>query len=92
MMNDLTRHLFVFGAALAIAASGCATGSTSTAEPEPLAAMPNGVVPGTAKVYALALPPRGSASGGDTACADVGQRTRRRQSWAISPTTKVNST
>ena len=28
---------------------------------------PSGVVPGTAKAYALALPPQGSASGGDTA-------------------------
>ena len=77
MMNDLTRHLFVFGAALAIAASGCATGSTSTAEPEPLAAMPNGVVPGTAKVYALALPPRGSASGGDTALGFTASKAKR---------------
>lgn len=77
MMNELSRHPSVFIAALAIAASGCATGSTSTAELEPLAAMPNGVVPGTARVYALALPPQGSASGGGTALGFTASKARR---------------
>ncbi len=77
MTNDLTRHLFTLGATLTIAASGCATGSTSTAEPEPLATMPNGPIPGSAKVYALALPPRGSASGGGTALGFTASKAKR---------------
>jgi hypothetical protein len=57
----------MLGTTLAIIGAGCASNSTSTGHSEPLANLPNGAVPGTAKVYALALPPQGSASGGDTA-------------------------
>lgn len=77
MMNNLARHLFVFGAALAIAGSGCATSSTNTAHPEPFADMPHGVVPGSARVYALALPPPGSASGGNTALGFTSSKAKR---------------
>lgn len=67
MMNNLTRHLVILGAALAMLGFGCASSSTNTGHSEPLANVPNGPIPGTAKVYALALPPKGSVSGGDTA-------------------------
>lgn len=77
MMNELTRQLFMVGAAFAIAASGCASGSTSTAEPEPHAAMPNGAIPGSANVYALALPPRGTANGGDMALGFTASNAKR---------------
>ena len=77
MISNLTSHLVVFGAAFALAASGCATGSTSTAEPEPLAAMPKGPIPGSAKVYALALPPPGSASGSDSALGFTASKAKR---------------
>jgi len=63
MTNTLPKCLLMSATALAIAVSGCATSSSSTASPEPLAKMPNAAVPGTAKVYALTLPPPGSASG-----------------------------
>lgn len=77
MMNDLSRHLFAFGAAFAIAASGCATGSTSTADPDPVANTPHGALPGSAKVYALALPPRGTASSGDAALGFTASKAKR---------------
>jgi len=77
MMNDLCRLLFAFGAAFAIAAYGCATGSTSTADPDPVANMPHGALPGSAKVYALALPPRGTASSGDTALGFTASKAKR---------------
>lgn len=77
MMNDLTRHLFMVGTAFAIAASGCATGSTSTAEREPLATMPSGPIPGSAKVYALALPPPGTANGGGMALGFTASKAKR---------------
>lgn len=67
MMNKLTRHLLMLGTALAIVGSGCATSSTNAGHSEPLPDLPNAAVPGTSRVYALALPPQGSASGGDTA-------------------------
>ena len=67
MRNLLARHLSMLVAALAITASGCATTSSNTVNPEPNASLPSAVVPGTAKAYALALPPRGSASAGSTA-------------------------
>ena len=67
MMNNLTRHLLILGAALAILGSGCAGSSANTGHSEPLANLPNSALPGSAKVYALALPPQGSASGGDMA-------------------------
>jgi len=57
----------MLGTALAVAACGCASSSTNTGHTAPLANVPNAVVPGTAKVYALALPPQGSVSGGNTA-------------------------
>ncbi len=77
MMNTLPRRLLISGTALAIAVSGCATGSSSTGSPEPLAKMPHAAVPGTAKVYALALPPQGSASGGDTALGFTASKAKR---------------
>lgn len=77
MTNTLLRHLLMSGTALAIAVSGCATSSSSTGSPEPLAKMPNAAVPGTAKVYALALPPPGSASGGDTALGFTASKAKR---------------
>ncbi|MBT8469254.1 MAG: hypothetical protein KJN97_10950 [Deltaproteobacteria bacterium] len=77
MTNTLSKRLLMCGTALAIAASGCATGSSSTASPEPLAKMPNAAIPGTAKVYALALPPPGSASGGDTGLGFAASKAKR---------------
>ena len=76
-MNNLARHLSMIGTAFAIGASGCATSSTSTGNPEPLANIPNAPVPGAAKVYALALPPRGRASGGDTALGFAASNAKR---------------
>jgi len=77
MTNALSRRLLLSGTALAIAMSGCATSSSSTASPEPLAKMPNAAVPGTAKVYALALPPPGSASGGNTGLGFAASKAKR---------------
>ena len=77
MMNTLPTSLLIIGTALAAAVSGCATSSSSTADPEPLAKMPNAAFPGTAKVYALALPPRGRASGGDTALGFTASKAKR---------------
>jgi hypothetical protein len=67
MTSDLSRHLLILGTALALVGVGCAGNSTNTGHSEPLAKLPNGAIPGSAKVYALALPPQGSASGGATA-------------------------
>lgn len=77
MMNNLARHLLVFATAFGIVASGCATTSNNTGHSEPLTNLPNAAVPGTAKVYALALPPRGAASGGDTSLGFSASKAKR---------------
>jgi len=77
MIHAFTTHFFAFGVTFTIAASGCATGSTSTSEPEALAATPNGPIPGSAKVYALTLPPSGSARGSDSALGFTASKAKR---------------
>jgi len=77
MMSVLARRLFMSCTAIALAVSGCATSSPNSGNPEPLASMPNGAVPGTATVYALALPTPGTASSGDTALGFTASKAKR---------------
>jgi len=66
MMSHFKKHVLTIGTAVALAAfSGLAT-SSNTSRAQPSAETPHVLVPGTAKAYALALPPKGKASGGDT--------------------------
>ena len=79
-MKTLAKYALTMGAAFAIVAAGCATTSsstTSTAEPQEAASFPTAVVPGEARAYALALPPGGTASGGDTALGFAGSKAKR---------------
>ena len=64
MMSHFKKHLSAIGTAVALVAFGSAAWS-STSHAEPSAETPSLVGAGTAKAYALALPPRGKASGGD---------------------------
>lgn len=66
MMSQFKKHLLTISAAVALAAFGCVAISSNTSHAEPNAETPRVVTPGTAKAYALALPPKGKASGGDT--------------------------
>jgi hypothetical protein len=65
MMSHFKKHLSAIGTAVALAAFGSAAWS-STSHAKPSAETPSLVGAGTAKAYALALPPTGKASGGDT--------------------------
>ncbi len=66
MMSHFNKNALTIGTAVALAAfSGLAT-SSSTSHAQSSADTPHVLVPGTAKAYALALPPKGMASGGDT--------------------------
>ena len=64
MMSHFKKHLWTAGTAVALAAFGSAAWS-STSHAKPSAETPSLVGAGTAKAYALALPPGGKASGGD---------------------------
>lgn len=77
MMSTLLRRLLTNATAIAIAMSGCATSSSSTGNPERHDKLPTAAVPGTAKVYALALPPQGSASGGEMALGFTASKAKR---------------
>jgi hypothetical protein len=65
MMNRSKAHLATLGAALVFAAFLAIGGSPHTSHADSRADTPRLVAPGTAKAYALALPPEGSASGGN---------------------------
>ena len=65
MMSHFKKHLSAIGTAVALVAFGSAAWS-STSHAEPSAEAPSLVGAGTAKAYALGLPPTGKASGGDT--------------------------
>lgn len=60
------KRVLTIGAAVALAAFCGLTASSNTSRAEPSAETPRVVVPGTARAYALALPPKGKASGGNT--------------------------
>ncbi|MDH3729424.1 MAG: hypothetical protein OER77_17985 [Myxococcales bacterium] len=77
MTSHLAEHLLGFGAAFAIAASGCATSSTNAGNTEPTASVPSAPMSGTARAYALALPPPGTATGGDTALGFASSKAKR---------------
>jgi hypothetical protein len=64
-MRHFKKHALTFSTAVAIAAFGGLTTSSSTSHADSGAKTPSVVVPGTAKAYALALPPKGKASGGN---------------------------
>ena len=65
MMKDAQKHVLAIGTAVALAAFGGLTFSSSTSRADSGAQLPSVVVPGTAKAYALAMPPKGKASGGN---------------------------
>ena len=76
MMSHFRRNLSAIGTALALAAFlGAAWSSTSHAEPS--TEIPSLVGAGTAKAYALALPPKGKASGGNTGLGYASSRAMR---------------
>ena len=72
-----TKQLFTLGTVLAVAALGCATTSTSSGNAGSAGTTATAAIPGTAKAYALALPPRGSATGGDAALAFANAKAKR---------------
>lgn len=65
MMSRFKKRFFAITTAVALAAFGGLTISSKSSHAEPQAKSPR-VVPGVAKAYALALPPKGKASGGNT--------------------------
>ena len=76
MMSHVKKHLSAIGTALALAAFlGAAWSSASHAEPS--TEIPSLVGAGTAKAYALALPPKGKASGGNTGLGYASSRAMR---------------
>ncbi len=74
-MSDLTKQL-ALTTALAFAALGCATTSSSSGDAE-AGMTATGALPGTANAYALTLPPSGSAAGGDGALAFANAKAKR---------------
>jgi hypothetical protein len=66
MMSRFKKDFLPIGAALALAAFGGLAASSNTSRAQPSAEIPHVLVPGTAKAYALALPPKGKASGGNS--------------------------
>ena len=64
-MGQLTKHLATIGVAVALAAFFAFTTSSSTSLADASADTPRLVGMGSAKAYALALPPQGKASGGN---------------------------
>lgn len=77
MISNSTRHVLALGAIFAVTVSGCATTSTNPGETEPGAKIPSAATAGTAKAYALALPPHGTAAGGDTALGFASSKAKR---------------
>jgi hypothetical protein len=77
MRLDLSKQLVALGTVLTVAAAGCATTSSGSSTAEPGGTTATGAIPGTAKAYALALPPRGSATGGDTALGYANAKAKR---------------
>ncbi len=65
MTEQLGKHLLTIGTVVALAAFGWLTASSNTSHAAPGAETPRLVGAGTAKAYALALPPEGKASGGN---------------------------
>ncbi len=65
MMKRFKKHVLTIGTAAALAAFGGLTASSSTSHAEASADTPRLVGAGSAKAYALALPPQGKASGGN---------------------------
>ena len=63
MSRGLEKHALTIAAAVALAAFGGLTASSSTSRAD-AGELPSVVVPGSAKAYALAAPPQGKASGG----------------------------
>lgn len=64
MMSQIEKHLMTISAAFALAAFSFTMISSSSSQADSKAASLR-VVQGTAKTYALALPPKGKASGGN---------------------------
>lgn len=77
MKIDITRQLLTLGTVIAVVASGCATASTSSGNAKSTGTTATAAIPGTAKAYALALPPRGTATGGDTALGFANAKAKR---------------
>ncbi len=63
-MSHLGKHLLAISTVVAFAACVCITTTSNTSYADPEA--PRELITGTAKAYALALPPKGKTSGGDT--------------------------
>jgi len=76
MMSHFKRNLSAISTALALAAFGGAAWS-SRSHAEPSTETPSLVGAGTAKAYALALPPKGKASGGNTGLGYASSRAMR---------------
>ena len=64
MMSESKKDLFTIGSAVALAVFCCATISWNSSQADSKAESLR-VVQGSAKTYALALPPKGKASGGN---------------------------
>ena len=64
MMSESKKDIFTISSAVALAAFCCATISWNSSQADSKAESLR-VVQGSAKTYALALPPKGKASGGN---------------------------
>jgi len=83
-MKHLQKHVLTIGTAVAFAAFGVLTVSTNTGHAEPSAQTPHLVGAGTAKAYALALPPEGKASGGNAGLGFASAEAMRKKGQLLS--------
>lgn len=77
MMRHLQNRVLTIGTTVALAAFGALTASSNTSHAEPSAQTPRLMGAGTAKAYALALPPQGKASGGNAGLGYASARAMR---------------
>lgn len=77
MTSRIVKRALVLVAVVSLAGFGVLTATSSTTRADSSESTPSLVIPGTAKTYALALPPTGRASGGNAGLGYTSARAMR---------------